>query len=482
MHPSLSSMPSSQPSIFPSSLPSDNPSSEPSSQPSIEPSSFPSSQPSLQPSSHPSSLPSSFPSSIPSANPSVSGQPSSIPSESPSISSAPSYQPSTSPSISALPSSQPSVKPSAEPSAAPSESPSETPIAIPSFNPSVSLRPSKELQSFYPDESLGYCLNDGNEPPRMAVNGLLYSSALDCCEFHFKFDLSNCRKNSLGSALYYPKFDNEIGGCSNDGQQPLYFNRYDGYLFRSFEECCNTYYPWNVEDCLDTSDHDPCYTYMEIYDSDYLLHPERGYYPVYDEGDLYCVKDGDPPAYMLAFPEAWTHETLEKCCRANFQFALQECMGHVDEIALNRCPNAIVTLPGHTFKWYVLYHSGKDPTCVQDCVDGPDCGSYSEYHQELYDSYGECCQQHLSWVVNIRCNLQSPLSSQLQIPGESQTPAQPDHTLLQWYVVNLPSSSDPECIQNSQGLAAYHDYRYDSFDECCQVHLWWVVNGPCPLE
>ena len=72
----------------------------------------------------------------------------------------------------------------------------------------------------------------------------------------------------------------ETGGCRNDGNEPSYFRLYEGYLFSSIEECCENYYDWSITECLDPSDHDPCYSFMGIYDEDFRVDSERGYYPV----------------------------------------------------------------------------------------------------------------------------------------------------------------------------------------------------------
>lgn len=115
-----------------------------------------------------------------------------------------------------------------------------------------------------------------------AVDGWLFTSAEDCCETHYQFDIANCRRNSLKSPQWYPTFGSDRLACKNDGLQPLYMLRYAGYLHASQQECCENHYPWNIEGCLDPAyAPDPCeYTYMEKYDKDFLLPEELGYYPV----------------------------------------------------------------------------------------------------------------------------------------------------------------------------------------------------------
>lgn len=292
------------------------------------------------------------------------------------------------------------------------------------------------------------------------------------------WDVASCRKTSLGSPDWYPAFDMETGGCRNDGNEPLLFQRYEGYLFPSLEECCETYYPWNVEDCLDPSDHDPCYSFMEMYDAQYHTSPERGYFPVWDDDEIYCINVGDPPGYMVAFPEAWKHQTREQCCRVNFQFVFEECMGDTtDQPSLNACPDSIVETVDHTMKWYVIYPTDSDPECVQDCSTGPDCHSWPNNYEELYESYSVCCENHIWWVENSRCSR----------PTLTGAEDEAEHT-LQWFVLHH-VNKDPECVQDCaigpdcSGLSTdYHNELYSSFGECCSNHLWWVENSPCPLS
>jgi len=149
------------------------------------------------------------------------------------------------------------------------------------------LRPSVEYhQYWYPNfiTEAAACLKDGEQPfyMRDTATGWLSESAKDCCKDHFQWDIATCRMNSLGGRKFYPSFDFEAGGCKNDGLEPLYMKRYDGYLFDTPEECCENYFnfgPLSLAECIDPSDVDPCSPFMESYDGDYLLDSERGCYP-----------------------------------------------------------------------------------------------------------------------------------------------------------------------------------------------------------
>ena len=134
--------------------------------------------------------------------------------------------------------------------------------------------------------------------------GYLFLSAEDCCQTNFNWDIANCRRNSLGDFLWYPNFDSEAAsGCQNDGNEPLYFKRYEGYLFATLKEYCDAYYPWDVDECMNPQ-LDPCtpFSYMDIYDANFRLESEKGYYPSWDDDGIYCINDGQAPGYMLAIP------------------------------------------------------------------------------------------------------------------------------------------------------------------------------------
>ena len=63
--------------------------------------------------------------------------------------------------------------------------------------------------------------------------------------------------------------------------------RHTGYLFETKEECCNAYYPWNVDGCMNPALlDDPCavdnvFSKLQNpgYNEEYLVLSEYGYYP-----------------------------------------------------------------------------------------------------------------------------------------------------------------------------------------------------------
>lgn len=119
------------------------------------------------------------------------------------------------------------------------------PSPSPSLEPSVSLRPSLPYYEFwYPDWSSDSiaCLNDGKEDDYMKASpsGYLFTSFEECCQNHFSWSATTCRRNSAGPRKWYPDFDPSVIGCKGDGLEPLYMKRYTDYLFNTERECCES--------------------------------------------------------------------------------------------------------------------------------------------------------------------------------------------------------------------------------------------------
>jgi hypothetical protein len=191
-------------------------------------------------------------------------------------------------------------------------------------------------------------------------------------------------------------------------------NRYADYLFDTLEECCENYYPWNVRGCIEPEPvdtaliEDPCAEpsdevyWFDIYDESYTLDAEQGYYPVYNSDTEYCVDDGNAPAYMLASPDTWLHQSLAACCLANFQWVFRECMGDIygiDGVVI--CPSSL-PLSG---KWYAAYYDedGTIDGCVKECEGAYPCYGRASSYKELYDSFEECCVNHFWWQEDSPC-------------------------------------------------------------------------------
>mmetsp|Transcript_6630 Transcript_6630/g.8769 ORF Transcript_6630/g.8769 Transcript_6630/m.8769 type:complete len:304 (+) Transcript_6630:2-913(+) len=157
------------------------------------------------------------------------------------------------------------------------------------------------------------------------------------------------------------------------------------------------------------------------------------------------------------------------CCRTNFQFLFQECMGG-GNLGLNLCSDNSTAEPLHTLKWYVVYNTESDPECVQECEIGSDCDDWSQYHEELYDSYTECCQFHLWWIEGISCS---------SLPGEANSNGtEPGPKLF----VDFDSGSCiKDCEPGTEGCAEAPPSikLYDDIESCCELGQSWVDHKYC---
>lgn len=273
-------------------------------------------------------------------------------------------------------------------------------------SPTVTSQPSSLLgSSWYPKWDDTACSNDGHQKPYMEHGSADYllPTAEACCDKYFKWNVQKCRKKSLGTPMWYPKFDSDAGGCTNDGLEPTYLKQFKMYVFDSKESCCENYYPLNMQNCIEPyAVKDPCtkefeITYWGVYNEDFLLEPEVGYYPSFSD-DRYCVNDGLAPAYLVRSPMHWKRNSRAECCYSYYQYAIRECMGEANNeggaIELPRC----IQQPLLSGKWYVndivtegIYE------CVRECAGQSPCNGRAPLHLELYDTFTECCHERTWW-------------------------------------------------------------------------------------
>jgi len=236
----------------------------------------------------------------------------------------------------------------------------ETPTAssiMPSLSPSNAL----VVHYWYPkwdgdNPGSDYtCLNDGQQSNYMenSPDAWLFENLDDCCKKYFQFAMVTCRKNSIDQLKWYPTLDVNPGGCANDGLEPLYMKRSaEENLFDSSLECCEAFYPWMIDVCMNPIV-DPCsqqYPYLGLYDSSYKTKAEQGYYPDFTKGN-YCLKIGEDPEYMnfnfdkdedSGLEGGWKHQTLEQCCLQNFHYEFDGML--ITAIALSSFFDVFLTL------------------------------------------------------------------------------------------------------------------------------------------
>jgi len=225
---------------------------------------------------------------------------------------------------------------------------------------------------------------------------------------------------------------------------------------------------------------------------------------------VYCVNDGKAPAYMNASPEAWKHQTLSECCLANFQFLFRECMGSGSGFGEEGSPLTPCTEPVKmSGKWYVEYYDPElDPVCVQEC-DGPyPCNGLARSYKEIYETYTDCCDRHLWYVVdscgeginphvrgdpflakglasagpglssNSEVSARPGLSSNSEVELSSISDSEPSN---KFYADYSSGSCMKDCEPGPFGCAIVPPpvVLYDTIELCCAMGQSWIDFGYC---
>jgi len=158
---------------------------------------------------------------------------------------------------------------------------------------------------------------------------------------------------NMDGSIYYPNFMKGI--CLNDGNQPIGVDKM--YLFSTSSGCCSTYFPSNMELCLEATSPTPAPspTYGAIW------------YPDYTNNICLSKIDNEPSIYETNF-----FNTYNECCNFNYITNKSHC--------LNNKP--------------VYYPDYYNNICLND-------GKQSIWEDNLYDSYDECCD--MDWIDSNVC-------------------------------------------------------------------------------
>ena len=135
--------------------------------------------------------------------------------------------------------------------------------------------------------------------------------------------------------------------------------------------------------------------------------------------------------------------------------------------------NADLPLSG---KWYVIHDNGNS-NCVKECdeAEASNCGGKAADYKELYESFTQCCQTHTWWEIDCSAYNDDGNGGVAQLYSGK------------WYVEY--TTADHNCVKecvdpddaDCGGPAEEYQELYDSFEECCKYHLWWIPDSPCPV-
>ena len=117
----------------------------------------------------------------------------------------------------------------------------------------------------------------------------------------------------------------------------------------------------------------------------------------------YCSKDANELDDLVPTGWAsnyWDLKTLAECCRNHYPLpeSFRLCMGYPESSA-TRPPCSPSPWGRMSKKWYFLETDG---ICVRECASGDSCCGQA-LTEELYESFNNCCQIHLSSLDNSPC-------------------------------------------------------------------------------
>lgn len=335
------------------------------------------------------------------------------------------------------------------------------------------------MHLFYPDWVTDEgCANDGNEPGYMSVNAgdYLYSTLDKCCNTYFNWMYDKCMGRVRGPcarALFYPDWSGTNEGCIADGNEPKYMtSNHKHYLYVTIEECCHEHYDWDYIACTGKVN----------------KRNNRLYYPDWLGSPQGCGTGGGQPKYMNAAPEWWLYETLEQCCKTNFEWFLADCLG--DEAPTAPSPSS-PSAPGMTYRWYPDWLNGNE-ICKND---GQEPGYMSSGQGFLHDTQKSCCNQNFSWHMD-KCmsyggipypsSLATPPTAGRRTPRPTPRPAGPTAPVpgetgsgKYWYDSWITKTCVRDCIHGYSDCGGHKpnwgDY-FDTYKSCCEDRLWWSKN------
>ena len=125
----------------------------------------------------------------------------------------------------------------------------------------------------------------------------------------------------------------------------------------------------------------------------------------------------------------------------------------------------------------IVEHSGD----TKYCVDDGNAPAYMNISPKAWKhaTLDSCCWQ------NFQTNFRECMGSQ-SYSVDKINPCPAVETSGKYYVEYY-SEGDRNCVMDCDGpapcggLAQSYMETYDSFDDCCDHHLWFLPNSPCPV-
>ena len=120
---------------------------------------------------------------------------------------------------------------------------------------------------------------------------------------------------------------------------------------------------------------------------------------------VFCTREEEALSFLVPLSDTWKYRSKAECCFENFPFVFGECMhGAHDQSVIVAYPFPCSLPPALSDKWYVRTLPGSGKECVKECTIGDDsCRGRATLDKVLYDTFDECCGNHLQGMANSQC-------------------------------------------------------------------------------
>jgi hypothetical protein len=203
--------------------------------------------------------------------------------------------------------------------------------------------------------------------------------------------------------------------------------------------------------------------------------------------DDVCRNDGNQPQFMSYSPGHWMHGTLVECCKTNYQWNYDDCVGSAPTPSANTPsvthpsnPSGVIQSPTVSGPVVVIYLWYPDWASFNNvCRNDGGESSYMSQNPTLwmYSQQKECCIDRYSWNYDVCMAITSPAHTP-QAPSQSNTTPVVAKFYKSW--VHKTCVQDCDGAWPCGGQAQSWDYVYDTLNICCDETDWY--NDNCKLS
>lgn len=215
-------------------------------------------------------------------------------------------------------------------------------------------------------------------------------------------------------------------------------------------------------------------------------HSGQWYVEYYTESNFQCVQDcqGDYPCNGRPSSYKELYDTFHACCKLHTWFIV-DCQGFDEtatEIEDEPCSDTYWTtyFGEYTVATAQVAYYPDFGSNDKYCITNEDAPEYVKYSPVIWkqSTLAECCYEHFQWEFN-KCMV-GHHGEEGEIAEPCSPPPEPSN---KWYVLYPFDGGDAHCVRECVdgpedesrcgGRASSYEELYDTFNECCEFHLFW---------